>query len=216
MDSRFGFQRGLIAVGAALTLLGSGCGLMAPKSERYPPPQAGTTWTTMVRDSGSYGSGSAQLTGRFLPDRMWQGKEVHAFEFGGLTTLMTQSDANFIVQLKGETPTLTWDPPVGWLWPLEVGKTWTRKSTLTIHAAKRAVDYEYTQTVEAYEDVTVPAGTYKTFRVKTTSTLGDENVVWWSPDLGLFIRSRLARTAKNALGPGTRETELVSYARSGK
>jgi hypothetical protein len=186
---------------------------MAPKSERYPPPQAGTTWTTMVRDSGSYGSGSAQLTGRFLPDRMWQGKEVHAFEFGGLTTLMTQGNANFIVQLRGDTTVLTWDPPAGWMWPLEVGKTWTRKGTLTIHAAKRAVGYEYTQTVEAYEEVTVPAGTYMTFKVKTSNTLGDENVQWWNPDLGLFVKSKLTRTSKSAQGPGTRETELVSYNR---
>lgn len=197
----------------AALVLAAGCGLMAPKAERYPPPVAGTTWTTMVRDTGSYGSGSTQLTGRFLPDRMWEGKAVHAFEFGGLTTLMSQGEANFIVQLKGETPTLTWNPPAGWMWPLEVGKTWTRKSTLTIHAAKRSVGYEYTQAVEAHEEITVPAGTYKTFRVKTTSTLGDDNVQWWSPDLGLFVKSKLTRTGKSAQGPGTRETELVSYRR---
>jgi hypothetical protein len=203
----------LIAACAGLALLSAGCGLMAPKAERYPPPQAGTTWTTMVRDSGSYGSGSAQLTGRFLPDRMWQGKEVHAFEFAGLTTLMTHGNANFIVQLKGDTQVLGWNPPAGWEWPLEVGKTWTRKTTLTIHAAKRSVDYEYTQTVEAYEEVTVPAGTYMTFKVKTSNTLGDENVQWWNPDLGLFVKSKLTRTSKSAQGPGTRETELVSYNR---
>ena len=203
----------LIAACAGLALLSAGCGLMAPKAEQYPPPQAGTTWTTMVRDSGSYGSGSSQLTGRFLPDRMREGKAVHAFEFGGLTTLMTQGNANFIVQLRGETPTLTWNPPVGWMWPLEVGKTWTRKSTLTIHAAKRSVDYEYTQTVEAHEELTVPAGTYKTFRVRSSDTLGNENVQWWSPDLGLFVKTKLTRTAKSAQGPGTRETELVAYNR---
>jgi hypothetical protein len=213
MRSRFGTKTTGFLAAALVAFATAGCGLMAPKAERYPPPQAGTTWATMVRDSGSYGSGSSQTAGRFLPDRNWQGREVHAFEFGGLTTLFTHGDANFIVQLKGDIPTLTWDPPAGWQWPLEVGKTWTRKTTLTIHAAKRSVAYEYTQTVEAHEDVTVPAGTYKTFRVKTTSTLGDDNVQWWSPDLGIFVKSRLTRTGKSAQGPGTRETELVSYTR---
>jgi predicted transcriptional regulator YdeE len=75
------------------------------------------------------------------------------------------------------------------------------------------VGYEYTQTVEAYEEVTVPAGTYMTFKVKTSNTLGDENVQWWNPDLGLFVKSKLTRTSKSAQGPGTRETELVSYNR---
>lgn len=215
MNGRSRLQWRLVVALAAVTLLGTGCGLMSPKAERYPTPQAGATWTTMVRNSGSYGSGSTQMTGRFLPDRMWQGKEVHAFEFGGLTTLFTQGDANFIVQFRGDTPTLTWNPPAGWQWPLEVGKTWTRKSTLTVHAAKRSFDYEYTQTVEAHEEVTVPAGTYKTFRVKTTSTLGDDNVQWWSPDLGIFVKTKLTRTAKSAQGPGTRETELVSFTRAG-
>lgn len=214
MLSGFRLRTTWILATAAVALASAGCGLLEPKAERYPPPQAGTTWTSMFRDTGSYGSGSSQVTGRFLPNRTWQGREVHAFEFGGLTTLMTQGDANFIVQLKGDTPTLTWDPPAGWVWPLEVGKTWTRKGKVTIHAAKRSVDYEYTQTVEAYEDVTVPAGTYKTFRVRTSNTLGDENVQWWSPDVGLFVKSRLTRTAKSSLGPGTREAEVVSYTRA--
>jgi len=205
----------LAAAVLAASVLAAGCGMMAPRAEKYPQPLAGTTWTTMYRDTGSYGSGSSQLTGRHLPNRMWQGREVHAFEFAGMTTLMTQGNANYIVQLRGDTPVFTWDPPAGWEWPLEVGKTWTKKTRLTLHTAKRASDFEYTNMVEAYEEVTVPAGTFKTFRVRAVTSLGDENVMWFSQDAGIFIKQSLRRNARHPAGAGTREAELVSYTRGG-
>lgn len=210
---RYGFnlKMYLASAGLVVALVSGGCASMAPTIERYPQPQAGATWTSAIRDTGSYGSGSSQPMGRFLPDRMWQGREVHAFEFSGITTLFTKGDANFIIQLKGDTPVLTWAPPVGWLWPLEVGKSWTRQTSITIHATKQTIPQVYTQKFEAYENVTVPAGTFKAFRVKTDNSTGDDNVQWWSPEIGLFVKSILKRTAKHAQGPGTREIELVSH-----
>ena len=64
--------------------------------------------------------------------------------------------------------------------------------------------------VEAYEDVTVPAGTFKAFKVRTTDTMGNDNVVWFSPELGIFVKQNNRRTAQHAQGPGTRDIELVS------
>jgi hypothetical protein len=56
----------------------------------------------------------------------------------------------------------------------------------------------------------VPAGTFKAFKVTSSDTLGNENVVWFSPELGLFLKQTLRRTEKHPAGAGTRETELVS------
>ena len=81
---------------------------------------------------------------------------------------------------------------------------------MTIHATNQTIPYQITQKVEAYEDITVPAGTFKAFKVSTSSTLGEENVNWFSPELGIFVKSINTRTAKSAAGPGTRETEIVS------
>lgn len=214
MFSNFSVKRRLVLASLPVALVSAGCGLMAPKAERYIAPQAGSHWTYMNRDTGSYGSGSAQNAGRILPNRIWQGREVHAFEGAGVTSLLDQGrNARFIVQLKGETPMISWDPPLGYEWPLEVGKTWTKKTTITNHAAKRTIPLEYTQKVEAYESVTVPAGTFKAFRVRTVNSAGDENMQWFSPEAGIFVKQSLRRTASHAAGPGTREVELISYKR---
>ena len=195
--------------GVACILVSTGCS--TPRLDNYPPTKVGAAWTVATRDTGSFGSGSSQLSGKFVPNRIWQGKEVYAFEGSGLTTLMTKENTKFIVVLKGDTPVTTWDPPLGWQWPIEVGKSWTSRTKQTNHAAKTAIDLEYTQTVEAYETITIPAGTYQTFRIRTSNSLGDENVQWWSPDTGIFMKQSLRRSAKHPAGAGTRELEVTSF-----
>lgn len=197
---------------AATALLAAGCAMMAPKAERYVAPPLGSTWENMRRDTGSYGSGAVKVTGR-RGERMYQGERMLTFEVGEIT-ILARPTGNWIGFFKGAAPILTWDPPLNWEWPLEVGKTWTREQRVTIHAAKRTVPYTLTQKVEAYEDVTVPAGTFKAFKVSTVTSLGDENVVWFSPAHGVFVKQSLRRTAKHAQGPGTREMELLSYKRA--
>lgn len=196
---------------AATALLAAGCAMMAPKAERYVAPPLGTTWESMRRDSGSYGSGATKVSSR-RGERQWQGEKVLTFE-GSEMTIFAKPTGSWIGFFKGDTPVMTWDPPLNWEWPLEVGKTWTREQRVTIHAAKRTIPYRLTQKVEAYEDVTVPAGTFKAFKVSTVTSLGDENLVWFSPAHGVFVKQSVKRTAKHGQGPGTREIELLSYRR---
>lgn len=197
------------AAGLAVAMLTAGCGLMAPKAERYFAPSLGTTWETARHDSGSYGAGSVKVTGK-RGERAWQGRQLVTFEGAGGTILAT-ADGSWLGVFKGDTPLITWDPPLTWDWPLEVGKTWTREQRATIPAAKRTVSYTLTQKVEAYEDVIVPAGTFKAFKVSTVTSLGDDNLVWLSPEHGIFIKQSLKRTAKHAQGAGAREIEMLSY-----
>jgi len=214
MSSGFNLKWRLLAAGLAVALVSAGCGLMAPRTERYVAPAVGTTFTNMRRDTGSYGSSTVQMPGKYLGEQMWRGQKVHAFETPELTTLATTGDRfAFITQVKGGAPIVTWNPPVAWELPLEVGKKWTRKYSFTIHAANRTLAVEDAQVVEAYEDVSVPAGTFKAWRVRSTDNLGNENTQWYAPDLGVFIKQNLRRTAKNAAGAGTREIELISYTR---
>jgi len=188
--------------------------MMAPKTERYVAPTVGTTFSNLRRDSGSYGSATVQLPGKYLGEQSWRGQKVHAFESPEGTSLGTTGDKfAFIAQVKGDTPIVTWEPPVGYQLPVEIGKSWTRKYKLTMHATNQSFQVEDTQTVEAYEDVTTPAGTFKAWRVRTVDDLGNDNVQWYSPEAGLFVKQILRRTDKHASGPGTREIELVSYQR---
>ena len=209
----FSLKLRVTAVGLAVALFGGGCGLLEPKAERYVAPPLGSTWVTARQDTGSFGSGSGKVEGR-RGERMHQGSQAITFEAADGTVVATP-EGNWYGIFKGDTPVMTWDPPLHWQWPIEVGKTWTREQRVTFHAARRTVPYELTQTVEAYEDITLPAGTFKTFRVRTVTSTGDDNVVWFSPELGLFVKQSLKRSAKHALGAGTREIELLSYKRAG-
>ncbi len=199
------------ASGLAVAMLMAGCGLMAPKAERYVAPPVATTWQSARQDTGSYGSGSAKVAGR-RGERTFQGAQVLTFE-GPDGTIVATPESNWLGIFKGDTPMVTWDPPLGWPWPIEVGKTWTREQRMTIHAAKRTVPYVLTQKVEAYEDVTVPAGTFKAFKLSTTTSMGDDNLTWFSPDMGIFIKQSLKRSARHPSGAGSRELELLSYKR---
>ena len=122
-------------------------------------------------------------------------------------------ETQFVVQLKGETPVVSWDP-LGLAMADRGRQVVDLKTKQTNHAAKSTVDLEYTQTIEAFEEITVPAGTYRTFRVKTVNSMGDENVQWWSPDTGIFMKQNLRRTAKHPAGAGTRELEITSFKRA--
>jgi len=201
------------AAGMVAAIVVSGCAMTAPKAERYVPPVLGSTWETMRHDTGSYGAGSVKLTGR-RGERTYRGEPALTFEFPDNAIVANQT-GNWIGVFNGDKPVITWDPPLTWNWPLEVGKSWTRNQRMTIHAAKATVPYTLTQKVEAYEDVTVPAGTFKTFKVSTVTSLGDENMVWFSPEHGIFVKQSLKRTAKHRQGAGTREIELLSYRRGG-
>lgn len=203
LDSR------LLALGIALTA--GGCALMEPTAERYVPPPVGTMWERVQTDTGSYGSGSSKSVG-LRGERTWQGAKVMTYEVAG-GTVFAREDGAWIGIFKGDAPVVTWDPPLTWQYPLKVGKSWAREQRMTIHAAKRTIPYKEEQRVEAYEDVTVPAGTFKAFKVRTISSLGDDNVIWFCPDMGLFAKVHNTRTAKHPQGPGTRVIELLSYKR---
>ena len=92
-----------------------------------------------------------------------------------------------------------------------VGKAWTKNYRLTVHAKNQTITFDTTWKVEAYEDVTVPAGTFKVFKITYSDTLGQENIYWFNAELGIWPKAILTRTAKHASGPGRRESELVSY-----
>jgi len=192
----------------AAALAAWGCAALAPKADHYVPPPIGSTWVSLQHNTGSFGSGNATVPGK-RGERVWHGEKVVTFE-GPEGTLVARLDGDWAAVVRGDTPIVSWNPPLNWDWPLEVGKTWTKSSSITIHAAKRTIPFSYTGKVEAYEDVTVPAGTFKAFRVHQTNTLGEEETNWLSPELGIFIKRHMVRTAKSASGPGTRDVELAS------
>jgi len=209
--SGFGLKVQLAAAGLGVAMLSGGCGLMAPKAERYIAPSAGTSYVLGRRDTGSYGSANAQVPIK-VGRRMWEGSQMTTFE-GRALTLLAHPNGNWGGLYAGDKPVTTWEPSIGWDWPLEVGKTWSKAYQVTNHAAKRTTPFIFAGKVESYEDVTVPAGKFKVFKISTTTTQGDENLSWFSPELGISVKVSNRRTAKHPAGAGTREDELISYKR---
>ena len=209
MNIGFNLKLRIASAGLAVALVSGGCAMMAPKAERYVAPPLGSTWVRAQRDSGSYGSRSVQLQFK-RGERIWQGQQVITFENPQWAILAEPTTGSFLGIVSGNRPVMTWDPPTGFDFPLMVGKTWTKSYRVTIHARNQTIPFEQTQKVEAYEDVTVPAGTFKAFKISSFNTLGNEDVYWYSPDLGIFVKQILTRTSKNAAGPGVEETEVVS------
>ena len=208
MDIRISIQQQIASVGLVLAMASGGCAMMAPKAERLVPAPIGSTWTQEQNTSGSYGSGKVQTTVT-RGERMWQGQKVIAYQ-NPQTAILADFEGSWIGVVSGDKAIMTWDPPLRWDWPLEVGKTWTKNYRVTIHARSQTYPFEITQKVEAYEDVTVPAGTFKAFKISTSDTLGNENMNWFSPELGIFVKSINTRTAKHAAGPGRQETEIIA------
>jgi hypothetical protein len=193
---------------AATALVATGCAMMAPKAERYVAPPDGSSYVIQRKDTGSYGRTDGQVPIK-VGRRMVDGLEMVTF-MGPAGGVLARPSGHWVNMFAGDKVFMSWNPPIGWEWPLEVGKTWTKKYESTNHMNKRTISYESTQTVEAHEEVSVPAGTFKTFRVSTRTSMGDENVVWFSPDLGIWVKANLRRNANHPAGPGSRDDVLLS------
>jgi hypothetical protein len=199
----------LLATAAVTGILASaGCSI-APKADRPVFVATGSTWVNERRDTGSFGNGVSRVSTKALGPQSWHGRPVRALE-GQDGTLYTDPDTgSWIALVRGTTPVATYDPPLGYSFPITVGKTWTGNTRVT--TPQRTTDVQYTFNVEAYEDVTVPAGTFKAFRIRYTDQYV-ENLQWWSPEHGLWVKTKVRRNASHPAGAGTRDTELVSVA----
>ena len=206
MDLRRIFTGGALAV----LVLVAGCASV-PSAERYVPPPQGATWTTQFSDSGSFGNGVSRGESR-MATRMVDGRELLAFE-GQQQTLLALPNGNWVgFMAKDGKMTVSFEPAsTGWDWPLAAGKSWTREGKIKFHAQNREVTVQSKHVVEAVEEVKVPAGTFQTYRIRTTDTLGNDNIVWYAPEVGLFAKQTLVRSAQHPQGPGRRESELMVF-----
>jgi hypothetical protein len=195
-----------LAVGCATT----GPPFFAEKADYPGPMPTGSTWTTERRDSGSFGSKTVQNTTKSLGEQTWQGRKVYAYEGPEGTLLLEAPSSKFVAFVKGSNPLFSYDPPLGFTYPLWVGKTWTETYRVTNHMSGTTTTREIRWSVEAKEEIKVPAGTFKVWRVSNIDPT-TESTNWWSAELGIFIKSKTQRTANHPNGPGVQETQLISY-----
>jgi hypothetical protein len=198
------------ALAAGFAAVVSGCAAFGPQADGWVPVPAGATWEMAQRNTGSYGKDVRLKITR--GDTTWNGAPAVTFANSlGATVIAQPADGNWIAVLgRDGKPMVSFDPPIGWQWPLKVGKTWTTQHRMTMHATGKSVDYDFSCNVEDFEKVTVGAGTFDAFRVRCKSNVGTDETYWSSPGLGPFVKTSLRRDAKYPSGPGTQESELVA------
>jgi hypothetical protein len=96
------------------------------------------------------------------------------------------------------------DPPVELQWPLKVGRVATAETRWITHGCPAGCPRRITLSVDKYEDVKVPAGTFKAFRISLESGPPDRFrdqwsrthpgawhaalTLWFAPEIGRYVK----------------------------
>jgi hypothetical protein len=199
---------------AATALAASLCavpGFAQPVAESPAATPAGTVMTFHRKSSGSLGTFDGPVVWNFTHGT-WEGRPavIQMARLGGAAydPKLHANMANLNAEGKA---TMVFDPPVGYQWPLQVGKAWTSKHTVTMPATGQSIPLEVNWKVEAWEDVTVPAGTFKAYKVVSMNNLGEVETRWIAPAVGVLLAKRLVtRPVTHPQGAGELEAVLLS------
>ena len=204
------FADRMVGCSAAAALV-AGCTAVGPQLAAWTPPPVGVSWEVAQRNTGSYGK-DAQVRTTRVADSSWKGVPVAAMKISnGSTLLMQASDGKWLALLGPDgKPFMSMEPAVGWDYPLAVGKSWTTRHNVTMHASNKVFVLEWSCKVEDFEKVAVRAGSVDAFRVHCTTNDDTDQVYWHSPEVQPFVKTRFVRGPRSPFGPGTQETELLT------
>jgi hypothetical protein len=199
---------------AALTavLLISGCATSepppgAPRAD-LPRHTIGSEWEFRERVSGSW-AGGARRVPRFVfqGEREWRGKKLLAYG-----TFHLDNRMRFVARVREGQVLETWDPHYSPIeFPLFVGRSWSTNFAYQNQQTGRAYASVWLSfKVEAFEKVTVPAGTFDAFRIGGGET-GVHWTYWYAPEVTFLTKVRVERNSQSPSGPGLFEWELVRY-----
>lgn len=211
MSSGIGIHApGFLACMMAAAVVVSGCASPQPKAERYVAPPVGSSFTQRVTNSGSFGNANGVEIVTTMRNVEVEGKPWHRFENRGGAVLQNDSAGVFLVLGPGDRQLMRYDPPLSFDFPLEVGKTWTQDLKVTV-GNNPPVPMKVEWKVEAYEDVSVPAGNFKAWRVVFTDNFGYKQTTWSLADtVGVYAKRINERSSTHPQGgAGMQIIELV-------
>jgi len=169
-----------------------------------PTWNAGDSWTYRGRGP----SGTFNVTRKVLREGVFEGREAYEVDAGGTHYWYTKQ-LGYLARTKGDETTRLARPPEDWQWPIQVGKQWSAIVAWIDRTDTQQQTYTLTSvwTVEAYEEVKTPAGTFKAFKVtRREIESGASQELWYSPEVRSWIKIRGANTAD-----GNYEEELTSF-----
>lgn len=209
-------RRALLCVALSAGLLGA-CSTTPPVAGGMASNPDGTVTTFHRKSSGSLGAfdGPVVWTQKSM---QWNGKTVVAVAAPQAGTTLHDPQTHAVLAVLGGDgkPAQSFEPPVALPWPLQVGKTATTQHKVTVHASNRTMDLAVQWKVESWGDVTVPAGTFKAYKVVATNQLGEIEIRWVSPANNLLlIKRHVERSATYPQGAGVLDAELLSVKKPG-
>ena len=205
-----GYATAAAALAITITLAG-GCST-TPTAVPYVATPVGTTWTGQHTNSGSFGSGTSLVTMR-AGERMWEGQRVLTHESASGVMLTRVADGLRIGFLGPDgKPQFLLSPPIGPQFPLAPGKAWTDNTMMTLFPSGTAIPVESEWRVHDFEDVTVPAGTFRALRFtlvdRMRGSVWNEDTYWLSTELNMIVKATQRRTATHPRGVGVREAVM--------
>lgn len=197
---------------ALLPLLLGGCATPSPMAERMRVPSMGTVSTYHRTSSGSLGVYDGKVVWTHAPTT-FQGKPMVLFSaprVGGSVHDPVSFGVVASVLADGR-PIMSYDPPIDYDWPLVIGKTWSAEHTVTLHTTGAKIPYRRDYRVEAVENLTVPAGTFKAWKLSWKDSNGETETRWIVPDAGIAtLKRHVERPATHPQGAGALDAELQS------
>ena len=124
----------LLTSAAAANLLAAGCASAPPVAEKMVVPPMGTVTTFHRKSSGSLGTFDGQVVWTYTQST-FQCKPGIAYSApqAGIALLDPATFGMLAYLNAAGQPTLSFDPPITYPWPLHVGKTATQKLTTTMY-----------------------------------------------------------------------------------
>lgn len=198
--------------GLATAALFQGCATSPPVAERFVSVQYGTVSEYHRKSSGSYGNFDDRVTWDHKPGS-WQGQAAMLAVSPQAGAQLYDSKTHGLVAMLGRDgkPVVSYDPPIAYRWPMKVGDSWSSQHKVTFHASGKTTPLTLNHKVEAYDKVTVPAGSFNAYLVVSTDSNGEVQRVWIAPaDSISVVKRTLDRPATHPQGAGHLEGELLS------
>ncbi len=140
-------------------------------------------------------------------------RPVYALQSGSKTVVRHQNNGNWVATFIGDKKIKSATPDDDQMrHPLWVGKKWMSAFVYDDYVADRQWSpIQNFWSVEARETITVEAGTFDTFRLKSDPGLHSSiiSTVWFSPKLGIEIKRKWERLDDHYLGAQKGRVELV-------
>lgn len=186
----------------------------ALKADAAFPTVVGTKWVTRTTD---HQTGSKTERTWTVVDVSYEGRSVHGMTDGTDVIVLDKATRNWIATLRDGKERFVADPHDGtFSWPLWVGKSWMATHTYYDRVlGRRWNPIRAWWQVAAYEDVTVPAGTFKAFRLESSPDTNNatRTTLWYGSEVTVVVKRIFERTADHYLGYGRFTTELVRFER---